>query len=121
MIRASLLAIAALGLAACASTETGASADAGARDCFSSSQVNGYSVIDDHRVRVSVSANRNYILSTSWNAHDLNWTEAIALRSGPGQICTGNGLGVEIVGGNPPRTFPITGIAREPDPVPAGS
>lgn len=123
MLRTSLLAFVALGLAACASTsDSGTSAAAGDRECFSSSQVSGYEVIDDNHVRVRVSANRNYILTTSWNARDLDWTHAIALRASPaGQICTGNGLGVELVGGDPQRTYPITNIAREPDPIPAGS
>jgi hypothetical protein len=70
-------------------------------------------VIDDHRVRVSVRSSRRYILSTSWNAHDLAWTEAIAIRSTTDWICTSNGLGVEVIGGRPYRAYPITGVARE--------
>lgn len=111
-----------IALAAC-STTTAPEADAaaaGPRDCFLASSVNGYNVVDDHTVRVSVGANRHYLLGTSWNAHDLNWTEAIALQSPPaGWICTGNGLGVEVRGGRPRQTYPITSVTREPDAPPA--
>ncbi|HVV34072.1 MAG TPA: DUF6491 family protein [Vitreimonas sp.] len=110
-------------LAAC-STTTAPRADAanapGDRDCFLASSVNGYNVVDDHTVRVTVGASRHYLLGTTWNAHDLNWSEAIALRSPPsGWVCTGNGLGVEVRGGHPPQTYPITSVTREPDAAPA--
>ena len=116
------LAAAAL-LAACSTPNTGAQAGAAPaeRDCFASSVVLGYSVIDAHNVSVHVGASRNYVLSTSWNASDLDWGEAIALRSPTGWICTGNGLGVQITGGRPERSYPITGIARAPAPAPQGS
>jgi hypothetical protein len=120
MLRTALFAVAALGLAACAS-DGDSGATAATNDCFNSAQVNGYEVVDDHSVRVRVSANRHYLLTTAWNTSDLNWTQAIALQSTNGHICTGNGLGVQIRGGDPVRTFPITGITREPDDVPAGS
>jgi hypothetical protein len=105
---------------------TGPKADAAnaadGRDCFFASSVNGYNVVDEHTVRVTVGANRHYLLSTTWNARDLNWSEAIALRSSPGgQVCTGNGLGVEVRGGRPPQTYPITSVTREPDAAPAQS
>lgn len=115
MLRLGLIATALL-LSACATdpaaTSTAASAD---RDCFRSSQVNGYSVIDDHNVRIGVGASRDYILSTTWNARDLDWTHSIGIRSGTDWICTGNGLGVEIIGGEPRRTYPVTSITRAPE------
>lgn len=104
---------AALLLAACA-TEPNSEA-AGDRDCFRAANVNGYSVIDDHNVRVTVGASRDYILGTTWNARDLDWTRTIAIRSSTGWICTGNGLGVQIIGGEPSRTYPITSITRAPE------
>jgi len=107
--------IAALALSACA-TEPGAGQSAAARnDCFSSSQVRGYSVIDRNHVRISVGANDHYVLTTLWNANDLDWTQTIALRTSTGRICTGNGLGVDIIGGDPQRTYPITSIERAPE------
>jgi len=100
-------------LAACASTE--GQQTASSSDCFNSEQVSGYNVIDNHNIGLSVGASRDYVLTTNWNARDLDWTHAIALRSATGRICTGNGLGVTIVGGDPQRTYPVSQIARAPD------
>lgn len=112
MSRLSILAIATIAASACA-TQSAAAPDG--RDCFSNSQINGYSIIDDNHIRVSVGAGRNYILTTNWNARDLVWTENLAIRSATNWICTGNGLGVEVIGGRPRRTYPIQGIEREPE------
>ncbi|MGD9981030.1 MAG: DUF6491 family protein [Hyphomonadaceae bacterium] len=100
-------------LAACAS-DGAATQSASARDCFRSETASGYSIVDDHTVSVRVGASRNYILRTNWNARDLDWTQAIALRSSTGLICTGNGLGVSIAGGDPVRTYPVHSIERAP-------
>jgi len=104
-------------LAACASTDADGQSSS-SLDCFRSEQVSGYSVIDDHNIGLSVGASRRYVLTTSWNARDLDWTQAIALRSATGRICTGNGLGVQIIGGAPQRTYPVTQISRAPDDSP---
>lgn len=117
MLRNTLFAIGALTLAACASTPS-ENASAGPSDCFRAADVNGYNVIDREHVGVRVGANRRYVLTTNWNTNDLDWTETIALRSSTGRICTGNGLGVEIIGGRPPRNYVITGIERAPDDAP---
>lgn len=101
---------AALGLAACATAPDQASTEG--RDCFYASSVTGYNMIDDRHVGVSVGANRSYILETMFNANDLDWTQAIALRSTTGHICTGSGVGVEIIGGEPRRTYPVVSITR---------
>ncbi|MGQ0532957.1 MAG: DUF6491 family protein [Caulobacteraceae bacterium] len=108
-------------LAACATDES-ASQVASSNDCFRSADVNGYTVIDDRHVGLRVGANRNYVLTTSWNVRDLDWTQAIAVRTATGRICTGNGLGVELIGGDPQRTYPVVSIERAPeDPAPQGS
>jgi len=120
MLRTSLLVLSVLALSACATQEETA-IPSGGGDCFFASEVDGYSLVDNNTVRVQVSPTRNYLLRTQWNARDLNWTRAIAIRSSTGTICTGNGLGVEIVGGDPRQTYPVSAIEREPDPVPAGS
>lgn len=89
------------------------------RDCFHASAVDGFSYVDHHTVDLTVGA-RHYRLTTTWDARDLNWSEGIALRSTGDWICTGNGLGVDIVGGQPRQTYPITGIAALPaTPAPA--
>ncbi len=106
---------AALALSACA-TEGTATQDTAARDCFFSSTISGYSVIDDNTVEVRAGSDR-YRLSTLWNARDLDWTQDIAIRSATGSICTGNGNGVEIIGGEPRRTYPISSITRAPERV----
>lgn len=109
-------------LAACAASATGAqngdAQSARARDCFRNVDVRGYNVIDNTHVRLSVGANRQYLLTTGWNARDLDWRQRIAIRSTNGWICVGNGLGVEVVGGEPHRRYPIVEIARAPEAQP---
>jgi hypothetical protein len=119
MLRWSLFAIL-LTLGACATPAADTTAPPG-RDCFSSNSILGYSIVDDHNVKVHVGASRDYIFTTNWNARNLDWSEAIAVRSTTGWICTGNGLGVEVRGGRPIQTYPITGITRAPEPAPQGS
>lgn len=102
-------------LAACATSETGSAQSANSSDCFRSEQVRGFSVIDNTHIGLSVGANRDYVLTTMWNARDLDWTQAIAIRSATGRICVGNGLGVELIGGEPRRTYPIVSIERAPE------
>jgi hypothetical protein len=108
-------------LAACASSE-GATSQSASRDCFRSEDASGYTIIDNHSIGFRVGATRNYILRTTWNARDLDWTQTIAIRSATGRICVGNGLGVSVVGGDPVRTYPITSVERAPgDEAPQGS
>jgi Family of unknown function (DUF6491) len=107
-------------LSACATSE-GATQSA-SRDCFRAEDASGYSITDNHTIRFRVGATRNYILRTTWNARDLDWTQTIAIRSATGRICVGNGLGVSVIGGDPSRTYPITSIERAPgDEAPQGS
>jgi hypothetical protein len=115
-----LAACAAIALSACASTEQ--SAEAADRDCFPTANISGYSIIDDHHVNVRVGASRDYIMTLDWNAHDLDWSHAIAVRSTSSFVCTGNGLGTRIIGGDPPRDYYVTQIARAPaEPAAQGS
>lgn len=119
MVRTALLAAAAL-LAACttpaANDQAGPAAE---RDCFNAQSTNGFSYVDENHIDVRVGPNRKYRLTTMFNARDLDWTQAIAIRSTSSWICTGNGLGVEIIGGQPQRTYPIRAIERLPDEGPA--
>jgi hypothetical protein len=112
------LIIAALALVACASapaaSQAAESQSAPTASCFRSGEINGYNVIDRSHVRLTVGANRRYVLTTMWNTYDLDWTERIAIRSATGHICTGNGLGVELIGGTPRRRYPIVSIEAEP-------
>lgn len=118
MLRMVFLAATALALAGCASSETQTAAAAD-RDCFRPDDVSGYTVIDNNHIGVNVGANRHYVLTTLFNARDLDWTQTIAIRSSTSWICTGNGLGVSLVGGDFNRTFPVSEIARAPETEPA--
>lgn len=114
-MRTSFLALAtALALSACATESV--TANNAARDCFFASTISGYNVIDNNTVEVRAGSDR-YRLTTLFNARDLDWTQNIAIRSTTGSICTGNGNGVEIIGGEPRRTYPVSSIARAPEPV----
>ena len=115
-MRMSLIAVAgALALSACA-TEGAAPQDTAARDCFFSDTVSGYNVIDDRTVEIRA-GNDRYRLTTLFNARNLDWTQSVAIRSTTGSICTGNGNGVEIIGGEPQRTYPVQSITRAPEAV----
>lgn len=95
--------------------------DSAARDCFRTIDVRGYGVVDDRRIRATVSSSREYYLTLSQSTRDLDWTQAVALRSTTSFICVGNGLGVEVTGGDPPIRYQVTRIERAPDDTPAGS
>jgi len=125
MLRHTFVAAALTALAACASATDGATDTAStapsSQDCFRNDDVSGYGVIDDRSVSIRARG-RDYIMTTLFNARDLDWTQAIALRSTTGWICTGNGLGVEIIGGEPTRRYPVNSITRAPEePEPTGS
>jgi hypothetical protein len=121
-MRILIIAAALAALAGCA-TQTASNEPGADRDCFSARSVSSYSVVDDHNIRVRVGPSRSYTLSTTWNVNDLDWTTALALQSDNGWICTGNVRGqVEVHGGQPPRSFPIDTVTRDPDaPAPTGS
>ena len=116
-VRTLLLAAAAAGLAACATAQSASMTPSEGRDCFHADSVSGFSVIDDHNVGISVGASRRYTMHTDWDVSDLDWTQAITLRSDSSWICTGNVFGqVEVTGGSLNRSFPIQTITRDPDP-----
>lgn len=116
-LRSVLAATAIIGLAACATPEQSAETPSEGRDCFRAETVSGYEVIDDHNIRVRVGPSRTYTMHTSWNVNDLDWTNALALRSDTGWICTGNTRGgVEVTGGQLHRTYPIQSVTRDAPP-----
>lgn len=123
MLRPLILAASALALAACSTAardDAAQSASAApAQDCFRNDDIFGYGMVDDHTIEVRARG-RYYVFGTNWNVRDLDWSQQIAIRSATSWICTGNGVGVEIIGGSPERRYPITSITRkaeEPDPV----
>jgi len=111
-------------LAACASTDATATADASRRDCFRNVDVNGYTALDNQRVKVRISPQREYILTLNRSTRDLDWSHAISIRSPASYVCTtDHPTGVEVVAGDPPWTYTVTNIERvQPtEPAPTGS
>ncbi|MGE0739887.1 MAG: DUF6491 family protein [Hyphomonadaceae bacterium] len=120
MLRPIALAAAALALSACATAQT-ANETGARRDCFRNLDVSGYSVVDQNRIKVTISPQREYILTIRQNTRDLDWSHAISIRSTTSFICVGNGAGVQVVGGEPAFPYPVTNIERAPNDAPVGS
>jgi hypothetical protein len=124
MLRTTILAATVLALAACASPGASMASNAGGdRDCFRALDVRGYSVLDDGRVSLRVSPQRQYILSISpQDAENLDWEHAISVRSVTSFICVGAPSGVQLMGGDPPMPYQVRAIERAPtDMADAGS
>jgi hypothetical protein len=118
MFRTALAATAALMISACAAPGDSAyqSASADGRDCFPTQSINGFTVVDEHHVRVRVGANRYYLLTLDWNAHNLDWDQRVALRTDRGFICTGGGAAdVEVVSSD--RTYAVVGVEATTPPA----
>jgi hypothetical protein len=106
-----------LALAACASDPAAQASEAGGRDCFRNDQISGFNVVGDNAVKVNVSPSRDYLLTVNHSAHQLETSEHIAIDApGSGLICTGNGLGVNLRGGDVPGDrWVVTSIVRAPE------
>lgn len=90
------------------------------RDCFRNRDVNSWSVVDDHTVRVHVSNTREYDLHTiNGFVRDLRFSLGMALHSGSSWICTGPGGDTEIRRGR--ESWGVAQITRAPPPAPQGS
>jgi hypothetical protein len=125
MLRILTMATAALALSACATNATTA-ASREARDCFRAIDVDRYGIVDENRIRVTVSPTRHYILTISPSTRDFEFTNAMALVSPTNFICTGNGWDLELHAGNPPRSHRVVTVERAPpdadeQPAPTGS
>ena len=113
MLRSTLLAaVAALALNACAATQREAGTPA--RECFRTIDIHGYSVVDERRVRVRIGPSRAYVLTINRDLRSLDYSNAISIRSAVSFVCTGNGLGVQVVGGNPEQFYQVINIERAP-------
>lgn len=113
MLRTLIVASGLAALAACAGAQT-AQSEGATRDCFRTLDVGGYGVVDEHRVRVHVSPQREYYLTINANTRDLDWTHAISIRSTTSFICVGDGAGVQVMGGDPAIPYQVTRIERAP-------
>lgn len=110
MLRTILTAVA-LALAACAST---AESTSDGRDCFRSTDVHGFSIVDDHRVKLRINSQRQYIVTIRRDTDDLDWANSMSVRSPAGFVCVGQPHGVQLVGGNPETYYYVTAIERAP-------
>jgi len=95
-----------------------ASAQPAAHDCFRNQEINGWSLIDPHTVRVQITPRRAYALTVSPDARDLNFSETIAIRSrGSDWICTSDLNDVRISARDTiPREWWVTKVERLPPP-----
>lgn len=82
-------------------------------DCFPQRAITGYGISGEHTAYVTVGT-RHYFLHINDSARDLDWNHAISVRSLSPFICTGNGLGVQLMGGYPPIPHQVVGIERAP-------
>jgi hypothetical protein len=115
MLRTTLFLAAALALSACASSGTTTASNAGgSRDCFRALDVKGYGIVDERRVRLRVSPQRQYILTITQHTRDLDYDHNIAVRSVTSFICVGDPSGVTLMGGDPPFPYQVTAIERAP-------
>ena len=111
-MRIALLAACAL-LGACA-TPAADSANTGERDCFRAMDVSGFNVADNDRIKVRVGPSREYLLTIQGGTRDLRFDETLAIDAGPSFVCTGNGLGVSVIGGDHNFRRAVTLIERAP-------
>lgn len=113
---AALLAIAAIFTAPNFAQAAGASPHNAVKQCFYARDINGWSRINDHTVRVQTGPKKAYDLTLMGPITDLAFREHIGVQSSPSNfICTGNGLGVSIVTtGAFKSTYPVTNIAPAP-------
>ena len=94
--------------ASASATETGPH-----QDCFPTRAINGYGIVDERTAYLTV-GNRHYLMRITGNSRDLDYNYAISVRSLSTFICTGNGLGVQLMGGYPPIPHQVLNIERAP-------
>src|SRR5690242_10062111 len=90
-----------------------ASESAPDRDCFPTRAITGYGISGEHTAYLTVGT-RHYFLRINDSARDLDWNYNIRVRSLSTFICTGNGLGVSLMGGYPPIPHQVVAIERAP-------
>ena len=84
-----LLAMAVTAACTTGSQPSGSAAREG-RQCFRASEVNGFTAVDDRTVDVHTGVNEVYRLELFGYCPDVDWTQAIAIRSrGSSWICQG--------------------------------
>jgi len=94
-------------------TTASAANESPVRDCFPTRSISGYGISGEHTAYLTVGT-RHYFLHINDSARDLDWDHNIRVRSLSTFICTGNGLGVSLMGGYPPIPHQVVGIERAP-------
>ncbi len=82
-------------------------------DCFPTRAITGYGIVDPRTAYLTVGT-RHYLVRITGDSRDLDYNYAIRVRSISTFICTGNGLGVQLMGGYPPIPHQVTSIERAP-------
>ena len=82
-------------------------------DCFPTRAISGYGIVDPRTAYLTVGT-RHYFLRITGDSRDLDYNYAIRVRSLSTFICTGNGLGVSLMGGYPPIPHQVLSIERAP-------
>lgn len=82
-------------------------------DCFPTRAITGYGIVDARTAYLTVGT-RHYLLRITGDSRDLDYNHAIHVRSLSTFICTGNGLGVQLMGGYPPIPHQVLSIERAP-------
>ena len=82
-------------------------------DCFPTRAISGYGIVDPRTAYLTVGT-RHYLLRITGDSRDLDYNYAIRVRSFSTFICTGNGLGVSLMGGYPPIPHQVLRIERAP-------
>ena len=82
-------------------------------DCFPTRAITGYGVVDERTAYLTVGA-RHYLMRITGDSRDLDYNYSIRVRSLSTFICTGNGLGVSLMGGYPPIPHQVLSIERAP-------
>lgn len=105
---ACILAIAIVGAAFNASAS-----DKPKRDCFRSSDVDGYTVVNDRTIDVTVGPKRVYRLTLFSRSNDLDFGESIGIEARGSQlICSGLDATIIVPSTIGPRRYPVVEVRR---------
>ncbi|UPT61839.1 MAG: DUF6491 family protein [Hyphomonadaceae bacterium JAD_PAG50586_4] len=114
-MRTLLVLACALSLSACASADADSTATAD-RDCFRPMDVSGFNVVDSDRLKVRVGPSREYFLTVQGGTREMRFDETLGIDAGHSFVCTGNGLGVRVIGGDHDFPRAVTRVERVPPP-----
>ena len=82
--------------------------------CFLASQVNGFNVVDDQTVDVSIGPKTVYRLTLFAPSQNIDWTQRIAIRTrgGGSWICSGMDAEIIVPGDIGMRNYPVTDVRK---------